>query len=101
MKTLTHILLLLASLLVSSAQAADSQAGKTKATTCAGCHGPAGISTNPLWPDLAGQKDQYLIKQMKDFRDGNRSDPVMAPMALGLSDEDIADLAAYYNELER
>ena len=49
-----------------------------------------------MWPNLAGQQDQYMIKQMKAFRDGDRKDPVMAPMAAGLSDEDIANLAAYY-----
>lgn len=82
------------------AQAAgDASAGKAKAGTCAGCHGPAGISNNPLWPNLAGQKEQYLAKQMKAFRDGDRSDPMMSPMAKPLSDEDIANLAAYYSSL--
>lgn len=78
------------------ALAADAAAGKAKAAVCVACHGAAGISSNPLWPNLAGQKDQYLIKQMKAFRDGERKDPVMAPMAAGLSDADIANLAAYY-----
>ena len=76
--------------------AGDPEAGKAKSATCVACHGADGISPNPLWPNLAGQKDQYLIKQMKAFRDGDRKDPVMAPMAAGLSDEDIANLAAYY-----
>ncbi|NIP72693.1 MAG: cytochrome c [Gammaproteobacteria bacterium] len=84
----------------SAAQAAgDVEAGKAKSGTCAGCHGPAGISNNPLWPNLAGQKEQYLAKQMKAFRDGGRTDPVMSPMAKPLSDEDIANLAAYYSSL--
>lgn len=78
------------------ALAADAAAGKAKAAVCVACHGPEGISSNPLWPNLAGQKDQYLIKQMKAFRDGERKDPVMAPMAAGLSDADIENLAAYY-----
>ena len=64
-----------------TAIAADAEAGKAKSATCVACHGMDGHSANPLWPNLAGQKDQYLIKQMKDFRDGKRSDPVMAPMA--------------------
>ena len=80
-------------------QAGDPAAGKTKAASCAACHGPAGVSASPLWPNLAGQKDQYLVKQMKAFRDGQRQDPLMAPMAAGLSDEDIEDLAAYYASL--
>ena len=51
----------------------DPTAGKTKAATCAGCHGPAGISGNPLWPNLASQKEAYLVKQMKAFLSANRS----------------------------
>lgn len=78
---------------------ADAEAGKSKAVTCTGCHGPAGISVNPLWPNLAGQQQQYLVKQITDFRDGQRQDPLMAPLAQGLTDQDIADLAAYYNQL--
>ena len=82
------------------ALAADAKAGEAKANTvCAACHGLKGVSTNPLWPNLAGQKDQYFIKQMKDFRDGKRADPVMAPMAVGLSDADIENLAAFYAAL--
>jgi cytochrome c553 len=78
------------------AHAGDAAAGKDKSATCAGCHGPTGISGNPLWPNLAGQKDAYLVKQIKAFRDGTRSDPSMAPMVNALSDEDIADLATYF-----
>jgi cytochrome c553 len=81
------------------ALAADAEAGKTKSAMCMACHGAAGISANPIWPNLAGQKEGYLAKQMKDFRDGKRSDPVMAPMSKSLSDEDIANLAAYYSSL--
>lgn len=80
--------------------AGDPAAGKGKAASCAGCHGPAGVSANPLWPNLAGQKDAYLVKQMKAFRDGARSDPMMSPMAKPLSDADIADLAAYFSSLK-
>lgn len=103
--TLTRIsacIILSASALVLSAtsQAADVEAGKAKAATCVACHGPDGISINPMWPNLAGQQDQYLIKQMKAFRDGERKDPVMAPMAAGLSDADIENLAAYYASLK-
>ena len=79
--------------------AGDAAAGKSKSGTCAGCHGPVGISNNPLWPNLAGQKEAYLVKQMKAFRDGTRSDPMMSPMAKPLSDDDIANLAAYFASL--
>lgn len=73
----------------------DAAAGKAKYATCQGCHGPAGISANPVWPSLAGQKDGYLVKQMKAFRDGTRTDPMMSPMSKPLSDADIDNLAAY------
>lgn len=76
--------------------AGDPAAGAQKSATCTACHGADGNSTNPLWPNLAGQNAAYLEKQMKDYRDGRRQDPIMAPMATALSDADIADLAAYY-----
>ena len=79
------------------ALAGDVAAGKAKAALCASCHGPTGISMSPLWPNLAGQKEQYLIKQIKAFRDGTRQDPMMAPMVAALSDADIENLAAYYS----
>lgn len=79
--------------------AGDAAAGKAKAATCIACHGPAGISPNDLWPNLAGQKEGYLVKQIKAFRDGQRADPMMAPMVASLSDKDIEDLAAYFSSL--
>jgi len=79
-----------------SAMAADAAAGKAKSAVCAACHGPTGVSANPMWPNLAGQQEQYLAKQIKAFRDGDRKDPMMSPMAMGLSDDDVANLAAYY-----
>lgn len=83
------------------AQAADAAAGKAKAAVCAGCHGPAGVSANPLWPNLAGQKDKYLVKQMQDFKSGARNNnPMMTPMAKPLSDADIENLAAYFSSLK-
>lgn len=77
----------------------DAAAGKEKSSLCAACHGAEGVSTNDLWPNLAGQKFGYLVKQLKAFRDGSRTDPMMAPMAANLSDEDINDLAAYFSSL--
>jgi cytochrome c553 len=80
----------------SSAMAGDVEAGKAKAVLCAACHGATGNSMNPMWPNLAGQKEQYLAKQIKAFRDGTRTDVMMAPMVAGLTDDDIDDLAAFY-----
>ena len=91
---LTLITILLFS--ASPAMAADIEAGKAKSALCAACHGATGHSVNPLWPNLAGQKEQYLAKQIKAFRDGVRTDPMMAPMVAALSDDDIANLAAYF-----
>jgi cytochrome c553 len=82
-----------------SVLAGDATAGKAKAASCAGCHGAAGVSNNPLWPNLAGQQAGYLAKSLKAFRDGTRTDPMMGPMAKPLSDTDIDNLAAYYSGL--
>lgn len=90
---------LLACALSAAAFAGDAAAGKSKSGTCVACHGAEGISPNDLWPNLAGQKQAYLVKQMKAFKDGTRSDPMMSPMAAPLSDADINDLAAYFNSL--
>ncbi len=80
--------------------AGDAAAGKTKASTvCASCHGAEGISNNPIWPNLKGQKEAYLIKQLKAFRDGTRTDPMMSPMAKPLTDADIDNVAAYFSSL--
>jgi len=77
--------------------AGDAEAGKAKAAVCAACHGQAGVSLNPEWPNLAGQKDIYLVNQLKAFREGTRENPLMSPMAAALSDEDIDNLAAYFS----
>ncbi|MBT4523058.1 MAG: cytochrome c [Halieaceae bacterium] len=84
---------------LSTVRAGGLEAGREKSVTCAACHGAVGISPNTAWPNLAGQQKAYLVKQMKDFRDGKRIDPWMSPMAKPLSDEDIEDLAAFYNSL--
>lgn len=79
--------------------AADAEAGKAKSAVCVACHGADGISPNDLWPNLKGQKEAYTIKQLKAFKDGTRKDPLMSPMSTPLSDEDMANLAAYYGSL--
>jgi len=74
----------------------NAAAGKELAKNCAGCHGETGSSTNPAWPDIAGQKPGYLANVLKAFRAGLRKDPTMASVSRGLSDTDIENLAAYY-----
>jgi len=74
----------------------DAAAGKEKSATCAACHGPDGNSVNPIWPKLAGQHQDYLYKQIMDFKTGARTDQTMTAMAAVLSEQDAADLAAYF-----
>jgi len=84
---------------VSPARAGDVEQGKAQSASCVACHGVKGISPNPQWPNLAGQQEQYLVLSLKAYRDGDRNDPIMAPLAKNLSDEDIENLAAYYASL--
>jgi cytochrome c553 len=100
MKTFAGILLI--GLLLGAAGGAvagDAAAGKNKSAACTGCHGVNGVSSNPMWPNLAGQQEGYLVKQLQAFREGVRNDPLMTPMAKTLSDADIDNLAAYYSSL--
>lgn len=95
------ILSVLFGLSLSSIQTAtaqgDADAGKAKSAVCAACHGSTGTSAIPMYPDLAGQKEAYIVKQLKAFKGGSRKDPTMAPMAAGLSEADMNDLAAYFS----
>jgi cytochrome c553 len=70
--------------------------GATKAAVCSACHGPNGNSANPDWPRLAGQSAVYIAEQLRLFRSGVRANPVMQPLAASLTDQDISDLAVYY-----
>ncbi len=74
----------------------DVAKGKTRASACVACHGPDGNSANPEWPKLAGQSSLYIIKQLRLFRTGERGNPLMTPMAKGLSDQDVENLGAYF-----
>ncbi len=76
--------------------AGDPKAGETKALACQVCHGPKGVSTNALYPILAGQHAEYLERQLRHFRDKSRIDAVMNEMTQKLSDKDIQDLASYF-----
>ncbi len=77
----------------------DIAAGKAKEAVCAACHGKRGLSTHPPWPTIAGQHEQYLLKQLKDFKKGTRKDPLMSAQAALLSDTDIENVAAYFASL--
>ncbi len=77
-------------------QAADIEAGKAKTLVCQGCHGADGNSINPIWPNLAGQHASYIAKQLREFKSGKRADSTMMGMAAALSEEDMVNIAAYY-----
>lgn len=78
------------------AQRGDPVAGAEKAAACLGCHGPNGNSVNPEWPSLAGQSAAYTVEQLRRFRAQHRWNEIMMPLASILSDQDILDIAAYY-----
>lgn len=99
MKRLT-MALALSALISSPVFAGDAEAGKAKVATCVACHGAVGVSAVPMYPNLAGQKEAYIAKQLRDFKAGHRKDPVMAPMAMMIADEDIDNIAAYYASLK-
>lgn len=79
------------------AAAADLDAGKDMATTvCASCHGAEGVAISDQFPNLAGQYKDYLIQSLRAYRSGERNNAVMGSFATNLSDEDIANLSAWY-----
>jgi cytochrome c553 len=87
---------LAAALPLTSAFSADPEAGRQKAQICAACHGPGGNSINPAVPSIAGQPAQFITMQLFQYREGNRKDPLMTPLAAGISNGDMNDLAAYF-----
>ena len=94
---------ILLSLVLGSAQialsahaAGDAAAGKDKSVACSACHGADGNSAAPTFPKLAGQGEKYLVKQLMDIRDGARPVPTMVGQLDGKSDQDLADIAAFY-----
>ena len=74
----------------------DPPAGQAKSAVCADCHGPDGNSTVPNWPKLAGQHEQYLLRQLQLIKGGARPVPEMMGITPGLSEQDLHDLAAWY-----
>jgi cytochrome c553 len=92
------ILFLLISTNLANADEGDPLAGKLKSKFCQGCHGEDGNSINPLCPNISGQNQNYLEKQIRDFQSGRRVDSIMTGIAQGLiSDLDAKDIAAYFS----
>ena len=93
--SVTLILLLIAP--ISFTMAGDVEAGKSKSIVCSACHGQDGNSMNPLWPSLAGQHKQYTIHTLRAYQNGTRVDAVMQAQVMALTEQDLEDIAAYYN----
>ena len=91
----TLILLLITP--ISFSMAGDVEAGKSKSIVCSACHGQDGNSINPLWPSLAGQHKQYTIHTLRAYQNGTRVDAVMQAQVIALTEQDLEDIAAYYN----
>jgi cytochrome c553 len=81
----------------SSAAALQIEEGKKKSTTCVPCHGELGVSPAPQWPNLAGQHESYLLQALGQYKRGERSDALMAPIISGLDPAEFNELAAYFS----
>ena len=93
-------LLLLVAVIPGAALAGDATAGRQKAQSCVICHGPAGIATAPETPNLAGEPEGYIGRQLRAFRSGKRQHEVMAVIAKPLSDDEIDNLAAWFSSIK-
>lgn len=101
MRGLTIIFaLVLTDIAILPAQSVNARSAPAQAATCTACHGEGGHSLNDLWPNLAGQKKQYLVLQLHAFQSGQRVNPLMSPVAKMLSEQEINDLADYFSSLE-
>jgi len=95
-KLLVAVIAVLSFVNVAQAQG-DIDAGKTKSATCVACHGADGNSPSNLYPKIAGQHASYLVKQLQEFKSGERDNAIMLGMVAGLSEQDMEDLAAYFS----
>lgn len=87
------VLSIIPAIAFSAGNAAD---GQNKSAVCHACHGPTGVSIQPIYPNLGGQHQDYLSKSLRDFRDGGRQNAIMSGFAANLSDADIEDISAWY-----
>lgn len=74
----------------------DPKAGQAKAAVCGACHGLDGNSVDAQYPKLAGQSEEYIVHQLKNFKSGKRQNPIMMGMAAPLSEQDMHDIGAYF-----
>ncbi len=94
---ITLVLTLLSLVPATTFAKGNAEEGQRKSVVCQACHGPTGKSVQPIYPNLAGQHQDYLVMTLKAFRDGSRQNAVMSGFAAALSDNDIEDLAAWYS----
>ena len=101
MKTLRAYAILAAALVAAPAFAAsgDADVGKKKSEPCKACHGEAGISASPEFPNLAGQHQDYLVAAINHYKNGKRKNPIMQGQVANLTPRDIHDLSAHYARL--
>ena len=98
----TLVLTLVASMPLAVSAEGDVEAGKQKAAVCAACHGQNGVAQIPTYPNLAGQNEQYLVMALKAYKGSQRQGgqaAIMQGQAAALTDQDIANVAAYYASL--
>jgi len=96
MKNLAIALTLLVGMVGTVNASGDAQAGKAKSVTCMACHTADGNAVITIYPKLAGQHADYIVKQLKEFKSGARKNAIMAGMVAALSEQDMEDLAAYF-----
>ncbi|GJM10948.1 MAG: hypothetical protein DHS20C11_32240 [Lysobacteraceae bacterium] len=97
MKTVAYLFLTAALIASSGALAGgDPKAGESKAQACFACHGQDGNGISPTYPRLAGQYESYMTKALIDYKSGARANAIMAGMVANLSEQDMADISAYY-----
>jgi len=99
--TIAASLIWLATGTLNAQAAGDAGVGRAKAAGCAACHGEDGNSASPEWPKLAGQGEAYIIKQLTNFKSGARQNAIMNGMAAALSEQDMADVAAFFASQKR
>jgi cytochrome c553 len=90
------VLMAVAAVATPAMAAGDAEAGEAKAAPCAACHGQAGNAAIPTYPKLAGQGEEYLVKQLQDFKSGAHNNAIMAGQVANMSEQDMQDIAAYY-----
>ena len=99
-RSIFHSLIFLSlSFIAMPALSGDIEKGKEKSQLCAGCHGADGISVSPIIPNLAGQKEEYMINSIKAYKSGERKNGIMSSVVGAVKDNDIEDIAAYYSSL--